>query len=311
MNFQFVMPTRKYRPRPKVNILVGLFSGLIFGLALAFLRESLDKKIKSSDDLEKVTGLPILGMIPRITATKVKKQLDMIAYKMPQSPPAEAFRILATNIRLMFRADEDHVMSITSINSAEGKSTTAANLACTYAQMGKKVLLVDADIRNSSIHNKLQINNKHGLTHYLKGEIDLVGITQPVKKIPGLYAITAGDSDVDPVSLLSHERMSYLTTQGASIFDYVIIDAPPIKGFADSLILTSLATSTILVSREEEMNGKDIKGALSQLRRVKNNIAGFLIINSKTPVANAKYYAKYHKKPKRELLLESNKQSFA
>ena len=306
-----VIPVTKYRPRPKINMLIGLLSGLIFGLAFAFLRESLDKSIKSSDDLEKLTGLPILGMIPRVTKSKIKKQMDMIAYNMPQSAPAEAFRILATNIRLMFRADENHVMLITSVNAGVGKSTTATNIACSYAQMGKKVLLVDADIRNASIHNKLQVNSKHGLTHYLKGEIDLVGITQPVKKVPGLYVITAGDYDVDPVSLLSHERMSYLTTQGGSIFDYVVIDAPPVNGFADALILTSLATSTVLVAREEEMDARSIKGVLSQLRRVKNNVAGFLLINSKSPVANAKYYAKYHNKFKSESLLESKKQSYA
>ena len=306
-----ITPVNRYRPRPKINMLVGLLAGLILGLTLAFLREALDKSIKTSDDLEKLTGLPILGMIPRVTKSKIKKQLDMIAYNLPQSAPAEAYRILATNIRLMFRTDEDHIMLITSVNSGEGKSTTATNIACSYAQMGKKVLLVDADIRNASIHEKLKINNKHGLTHYLKGEIDLVGITQPVKRIPGLYTITAGEYDADPVSLLSHERMSYLTTQGGSIFDYVVIDAPPVKGFADSLILTSLATSTVLVAREEEMDAKSIKGAISQLRRVKNNVAGFLLINSKNPVANAKYYAKYHKKPKKELLLESKEESFA
>jgi len=87
----------------------------------------------------------------------------------------------------------------------------------------------------------------------------LVGITQPVKRIPGLYTITAGQQDVDPVSLLSHERMSYLTTQGGSIFDYVVIDAPPVQGFADSLILNSLATSTILVAREENLEARSIK----------------------------------------------------
>jgi len=241
----------------------------------------------------------------------MKKKLDMFAYKMPQSAPAEAYRILATNIRLMFRPDEDHVMLITSVNSGEGKSTTASNIACSYAQMGKKVLLVDADVRNATLHEKLGISNKHGLTHYLKGEIDLVGITQPVKKIPGLYAITAGKYDEDPVSLLSHERMSYLTTQGGSIFDYVIIDAPPVNGFADSLVLTSLATSTVIVAREEEMDAKAIKTVLGQLRRVKDNVAGFLLVNSKNPVVNEKYYAKYHKKAKKDLLLENKNSSYA
>ena len=306
-----VLPIKKYRPRPKINLLLGLLSGLILGLAFAFLREALDKSVKSTDDLERITGLPILGMIPRVSKSKMKKQLDMIAVKMPQTSVAEAYRILATNIRLMFRNDEDHVMLITSVNSAEGKSTTASNLACSYAQMGKKVLLVDADIRNASLHEKLEITNKHGLTHYLKGEIDLVGITQTVKKVPGLYAITAGAYETDPVSLLSHERMSYLTTQGASIFDYVIIDSPPVGGFADTLVLTSLATSTVIVARENEIDARDVKNTISQLRRVKDNVAGFLIVEVKKPLANDKYYSKYHNKQRKELLLDNDKESYA
>ena len=306
-----VLPGRKYRPKPKMNIMLGLLSGLILGLAFAFLRESLDQSIKSSDDLEKVTGLPVLGMIPRVTKSSMKKELDLIAYKIPHSPAAEAYRILATNIRLMFKKDEDHVMLITSIHSGEGKSTTASNIACSYAQMGKKVLLVDADIRNASLHKKLNISNKRGLSHYLKGESDLVGITQPVKSIPGLYAITAGDYEVDPVSLLSHERMSYLTTQGSTIFDYVINDAPPITGFADTLILSSLATSTLIVAQEDNLDARTIKNVLSQLRRVNNNVSGFLLVNVKNPSVNAKYYSKYHSKNKKKALLENKKLKYA
>lgn len=306
-----VLPVGKYRPRPKMNVMLGLLSGLILGLAFAFLRESLDQSIKSSDDLEKATGLPVLGMIPRVTKSSMKKQLDLIAFKIPHSPAAEAYRILATNIRLMFKNEEGHVMLITSIHSGEGKSTTASNIACSYAQMGKKVLLVDADIRNSSLHKKLNMNNKRGLSHYLKGESDLVGITQPVKSIPGLYAITAGEYEVDPVSLLSHERMSYLTAQGSSIFDYVIIDAPPITGFADTLVLSSLATSTLIVAQEDNLDARTIKNVLGQLRRVKNNISGFLLVNVKNPSVNEKYYSKYHSKNKKKALIENKKFKYA
>ena len=306
-----ITPIGKYRPRPKINILLGLLSGLILGLAFAFLRESLDQSIKSTEDLERITGLPVLGMIPRVTKSSMKKQLDMIAHKVPHAPVSEAYRILATNIRLMFSNEDEHVMLITSIHSGEGKSTTATNIACSYSQMGKKVLLVDADIRNASLHTKLGISNKLGLSHYLKGESDLVGITQPVKKVPGLYAITAGAYQVDPVSLLSHERMSYLTTQGSSIFDYVIIDAPPVSGFADTLVLSSLATSTLIVADENTMEARSIKNVLGQLARVKNNVAGFLLVNVKNPVVSAKYYSKYHDKQKNPVLLENKKLKFA
>ena len=306
-----VTPLTKYRPKPKINVLLGLLSGLILGLALAFLREAMDQKIKSTEDLERLTGLPVLGMIPRVTKSSMRKQLDMIALKMPHTAAAEAYRILATNLRLMFNREEENVMLITSINSDEGKSTTASNIACAYAQMGKKVLLVDADIRSASLHEKLNISNKRGLSHYLKGESDLVGITQPVKNISGLYAITAGKFEADPVSLLSHERMSYLTTQGASIFDYVIIDAPPVTGFADTLVLSSLASSTLIVAREDRMDARSIKNVLGQLSRVKKNVVGFLLVNVKKPEANNKYYSKYHAKQARTHLLEEKKVKYA
>ncbi len=304
-------PFQRYRPKPKLNVALGLFSGLLLGLGLAFLREALDQRIVSSDDLQRISGLPVLGMIPRLSRSVAKKRAGLIAFKNPQSAAAEAFRVLSTNIRFMRENDEERVILVTSVNPEEGKSTTASNIACAYAQMGMKVLLVDADIRNSSLHTKLGISNKKGLTNYLKGEVDLVGITQPVKAVSGLYAITAGDYVHNPVSLLTHERMSYLTSQGASIFDYVIIDAPPVMGFADSLILSSLASSTLIVAQEDGMDGKNIKTTVEQLSRVRNNILGFLLIKSKKSSAETKYYSRYHRKARRQARLAAKKLKYA
>jgi capsular exopolysaccharide synthesis family protein len=306
-----VAPFQRYRPKPKLNIALGLLSGLLLGLGLAFLREALDQKINSSDELQRVSGLPVLGMIPRLSRSAAKKQSGMIAFKYPQSAAAEAFRVLSTNIRFMSGKEDDRVILVTSVRPEEGKSTTASNIACAYAQMGMKVLLVDADIRNSSLHTKLGISNKKGLTNYLKGEIDLVGITQPVKAVSGLYAITAGDYVSNPVSLLAHERMSYLTTQGAKIFDMVIVDAPPVLGFADSLILSSLASSTLIVAKEDGMDSAKIKTTIEQLSRVKNNVLGFLLIKSKNESAETKYYSKYQKKARMHARLAKKKLKFA
>ena len=308
-----VKPIERYRPRPKLNMLLGLFSGLLLGLAYAFLREALDQSIKGSDDLERVSGLPVLGMIPKVTKASIKKQLALVSRKFPQSPAAEAYRIVATNLRFMAGPENERVMLITSVNPQDGKSVTATNIACAYAQMGHKVLLVDADIRNSSLHEKLGINNKLGLSNYLKGEIDLVGITQPVKKIQGLYAITSGDFHVDPVSLLSHERMSYLTTQGATIFDYVIIDAPPVAGFADALVLSSLASATLLVAQEDELNSKHIQQVLKQLSRVTNNVLGFLLVKVNKSKLDTKFYKRYSKKRSKQqkALLSNDKPKYA
>jgi len=291
-----IVPFSKYRPRPKLNMIIGLFSGLLLGLALAFLRDTLDHSIKSPEELERFSGLPVIGMIPRITKSSIKKNLSLISIKSPQSFIAEAYRITSTNIRFMVNPQDKHVMLITSAKPGEGKSTTATNIAISYAKMGLKVLLVDADIRNSSLHRNLKISNKLGLSNYLKGEVDLVGITQPVKKIQGLYAITAGAYNPDPVSLLSHERMSYLTTQGASIFDYVIIDAPPVEGFADTLILSSLASSTIIVAKENSIESKRMHHVLKQLARVKHNVLGFLLVDVKKTNIKSKYYSRYQGK---------------
>lgn len=307
-----IVPFLKYRPRPKLNMIIGLFSGLLLGLGLAFLRDALDHSIKSPEELERFSGLPVIGMIPRITKSSLKKNLSLISIKSPQSFIAEAYRITSTNIRFMVNPQDKHVMLITSAKPGEGKSTTATNIATSYAKMGLKVLLVDADIRNSSLHRNLKISNKLGLSNYLKGEVDLVGITQPVKKIQGLYAITAGAYNPDPVSLLSHERMSYLTTQGASIFDYVIIDAPPVEGFADTLILSSLASSTIIVAKENNIESKRTHHVLKQLARVKNNVLGFLLVDVKKTNVNSKYYSRYQgKSAKKKALLEEKNASYA
>ncbi len=292
-----VTPHNKYRPNTKINLLLGLLSGLLLGLALAFLREALDKSVKSADDLKRLTGLPVLATIPHARRLMAKR-LPKIVAKIPNAPVAEAYRILSANIRFMAGKQNERVMLITSVSPEEGKSTTASNIACSYAQMGMKVLLIDADLRKPSLHQKLRLPNKSGLGNFLAGENDLVGITQPVKDVDGLYAITAGSLNKDPVSLLSHERMAYLTSQAATRFDYVIIDSPPVTGFADTLILSSLASSTLIVAREGNMDSRAIKHVLEQLYRVKNNVIGFLVVDSKNTKTDKKYYSKYYRKNK-------------
>jgi capsular exopolysaccharide synthesis family protein len=305
-----VTPINRYRPKPKLNIMLGLLSGLILGLGFAFLRESLDKTISSAEDLAKISGFPVLGKIPRVKSP-AKKELEMITSTDPSSPVAEAYRVLATNIRLLLDKHEERILLVTSVNPEEGKSISATNIACTYAQMGKKVLIIDADIRHASLHETLGLNNKRGLTHYLKGESDLVGITQPVMGIQGLFGITAGDSKVDPVSLLSHERMSFLTSQGGTIFDYVIIDAPAIAGYADTLVLSSLATSTLIVTKEDTMEAGSIKQALEQIRRIKNNVFGFLVVNVKNLPNNTNNNTYKKSESVKNKLIETKKVNFA
>ena len=282
-------PRRKFRPNPKLNILVGTMAGLLLGLGLAFLRDSLDQSIKSSDDLEKFTGLSVLGTIPKPDRSS-KRNLSLAAHMAPNSRFAEAYRIFAANMRFQSNQEEDQVLLVTSAMEGEGKSTTACNLACSYAQMGLRVLLIDADLRLPSIHKKIGIPNTTGLSDYLGNETDLVGITQTIKAITNLFVITAGGYKDDPMRMLSSEKMAYLISQASERFDFVIIDSAPASGLAETLVLSSLATRTLVVTDEMNMKSQSerIKQTVDSLSRIKQNVCGFLLVNAKDSVQGRK-----------------------
>lgn len=299
-----IIPFDKYRPRMKLNLIIATFFGLTLSIGLVFLRESLkSQSINSFEELERKFSLPVLGRIPRIRKRSIKKQLDMIISKVPYDPVSEAYQILAANVQLMLGNVNDRVVLITSVFAAEGKSVTALNIASAYALMGKRVLLIDADIRKPSLHKKTSLSNETGLSDYLKGETNIEGITQPVNSIQGLFIITAGKVESDPVSLLSNVRMKYLVKQGTTIFDYVIIDGPPVVGFADTLLLSSIATSTLIVAQEKKLDAGKINFVLKKLERVKKNIIGFSLINVKDPEAGNKYYFDYRERLNQSMLI--------
>lgn len=291
-----ILPIDKYRPNHKVNLLLGAFAGFILGLCLVFLREALDKNYKTHTELEAKTGLPVLGRIPQ-SKHHVNQELDMIVSQNPDDPISEAYRILSANIQLITSRLNKRIVLITSPHSGEGKSVTASNVACAYAKMGKKVLLIDADIRKPSLHRRFSLDNNKGLSNYLKGETNFSGITQHIKKIGGLFIITGGENHNDPVSLLSNGNMEHLTEQGAKYFDYVIIDAPPVIGFADTLLLTSFATATLIVSRHQNLEAQELQLVINKLSLIKLNLIGYLLVNVKNPEAQNTFYSNYKNAP--------------
>ena len=227
---------------------------------------------------------------------KTQQKLNKIVSDIPYDPISEAYQILSANIQLMLEGSSQKTILVTSVQAGEGKSVTASNIACAYALMGKRVLLIDADIRKPSLHNKLEIENKMGLSDYLKGDTNIMGITKPFKAVNGLYVITAGRIEQDPVSLLSHDRMKYLINQGSRIFDYIILDAPPAVGFADTMILSSMVNSTLIVAKEKLLDKRKISFVLKKLERISNNVIGFLLVDVKEAEAKDKYYFDYRNK---------------
>jgi capsular exopolysaccharide synthesis family protein len=288
--------TDMFRPNRKLNMIIGSLVGLLLGFGAALLRETLNQTVASITELQALSGLPILGTIPRMR-NMAESTLALSTARDMASPFAEAYRVAAANLRFILPEGFPRVTLITSVNPAEGKSTSATNIALSQAQTGMKVLLIDADLRRPSLHFKLGLPNAKGLSNFLAGETDIANATQPSREVKGLYIITAGTLMVDPVRMLSSPAMAKLVNLAIQHFDSIIIDGPPVTGFADAIFLSSLAQATVLVADEDHINRKRLLNTIEQLRRVKQNIAGFLMIRSQEDVVDYRYYDRYQRKP--------------
>lgn len=290
-----VKPIKKYRPRPALNLILGLLSGLFLGLGLAFLREALDQSMRSTEDLQRITGLPVLGLIPQPKRIK-EKEMSMATVLKPNTPFSEAYRVLSANVRFTLGDQHGKVLLVTSSLPNEGKTTTVCNMACAYAQMGMKVLLIDADLRKPTVAKKLRIYNKRGLSNFIEGEDDLLSVTQQIKAVKGLYVITSGSCLGDVIGMISHEKMRFLITQAEQKFDFVIVDSPPVGGFADTLLLSSLVSSTLIVADESKLHLAKVRHTMTQLMRIKSTVVGFLLLNSSNPLVTDSRYEKHYRK---------------
>lgn len=269
------VPYEKHKPKLRNNVAFGLLLGLMLGMGTAFLREFMDDTLKGSDELEKTTGLPVLGLLPNIKSQS-EDQVALLAHTEPRSPFAEAIRSLRTSLKFSTQYGAPRITFITSSNPSEGKSSIALNLATAYAQVGSKVLLIDADLRNPSIHHLLKLDNLEGLTNYLAGAGDAAEIGRPCL-VKQLRVVTSGPIPPDPVELLSGKRMTELLEVSMGEFDYIIIDGPPVIGLADALVLSNLADATILTVQAGKTRKASLMAALKRLERTSGNIIGTLL----------------------------------
>ena len=290
---QATAPTKKFKPSLKTNLVFGLLLGLLLGMGIAFLREFVDDSIKDSGTLERISGLPVLSQLPEIKNLSAKK-LAMQTALEPRSPLAEAIRSLRTSLRFSTRNGSPHSTFITSSGATEGKSTIALNLATAYAQAGGKVLLIDADLRNPSIHKLLELENLQGLTNYLaNAQTNNDDISQPCM-IKQLRVITSGPIPPDPVELLSGNKMVDLLEKASQDYDHIIIDGPPVLGLADSLVLANLAEATIVTVEAGKTRKANLLDSLKRLERANANLLGSVITRisrSVNPDYNQKYYS--------------------
>ncbi len=283
------VPLFPYKPRLALNAAIGLLAGIVLGLGIVFLMESMDDSIKFADEVEKLLQVPLLGVIPKIKDKKATSaSLAMMVHDDPRGQMAEAYRSVRTALQFSTADGAPRRLVLTSTTKSEGKSTTALALAINFAQMGSKVVLIDADMRNPTTHKYLNLPNTAGLSNYLSGHGKPGEITR-MTPIDNLMVITAGPIPPSPVDLLTGVRlgelMDLLEVRGA---DYIIFDGPPVLGLADAIVLGNQVHSVLFVAQASQTRKSHIKDAFRRLR-----MAGIVpcgVVLTKTTAQNTAYY---------------------
>ncbi len=266
------LDTSPVEPRTKRNIAVGLLAGLLLGLALAILREVLDKSVRAPEELENAAGAPVLGLLPN---NPDAAKAPLITGGRGQSATVEAFRKLRTNVRF---ADSAHPLSVVVVTSAlpdEGKSLTAANLAISFARKEANVLLVEGDLRRPKIADYFGLEGSVGLTNVLVGEVALSEVLQPAGA--GLTVLAGGSIPANPAELLDSLAMGELMQTLRASYDLVIFDSPAVLPVTDAVILAAASDGVLLVTKYGKTTKAQVSAAVKSLSAVGARLLGTVL----------------------------------
>lgn len=298
-----LVPNKPFKPNAPLNVALGGVLGLFLGILSSFLFEFVNDKVRTSDELEKLTSLPILGIIPRMRGTGLDADIKraMISNLDPTSAVAEAFRFMTTMLMFATRTGLPHTLNITSALPSEAKSSTCVNLATSLGQMGKRVLLIDADLRKPTAHQRFKLDNTVGLSSYLTYQAELEEAVQDTN-IKNVQLLTAGPIPPNPVELLASDRLETLLGLAPEFFDVIIFDSPPTIGLSDAFILSNRVNATILVAASGQARRRIILDTLKRLRRANANLIGVIFTKVKGKAGHGYgygygYYA-HERKPK-------------
>lgn len=281
-------------PNVRLNLVLGLLAGLVAGIAIVFLRKVLDTRIRGEIDLRRLTDLPVLGGISFDSDASKKPLLTQAAI---QSPRAESFRQLRTNLQFAHVSHNSKTILMTSSLPGEGKSTTATNLAIALAQAGQSVALIDADLRRPMVADYLGLERGAGLTTALIGRADVGDLLQKWGD-DNLFVLTSGQVPPNPSELLGSERMRELLLTLEEAFDAVIIDAPPLLPVTDAAVLAQQVGGVVLVVGSQKVRTTDLEKSLAALEMVNADVLGIVLnrLPAKGPDAYAYGYYSYDAK---------------
>ena len=307
-----LVPAAPFRPSLKRNLLLGLLTGLLLGLALAALIEFLDRTIKGGEELERILRVPTLAVIPDIASdgrsygyfrryygqsaqgygqkSAGKKgsrrwlekrtsddnaTIELLPHSHPRLAVAEVYRSLRTALMLS-TADELRLIAITSAEAGEGKTSTTSNLAVVMAQLGKNVLLIDADLRKPRQHKIFRVSNRLGLVSHLTTGAELDSILGRTS-IPNLFLCPSGPVPPNPSELLSSERMEKFLELVRSRFDFVIVDTPPALAVTDAILTGAMCDGVVLCCRAGFLQREGARAVREKLRIAEVRVLGAVL----------------------------------
>lgn len=282
------------------DVMIFMIIGIVIGSTYVLIMNMFDTTIKTIEEVENEFKLPVLTSIPiytdKIKTTKNGDNEELIAHLDAKSPISETFRTLRTNIQFINNKNELKIILVTSTLPKEGKSFISANLAITFAQMGKKVILVDADMRKGRQNVIFKVAQKPGLSNYLlsvnaNSKTNISNYVQNTQ-VDGLSLLPAGDIPPNPSELLVSETMINTVETLRNEYDIVVLDGPPTELVTDSLILTRIVDSTIIVTACKETKKGNLHRIIKNIQNVGGKISGIVV--NKMNVSKKKYMQKYY-----------------
>lgn len=271
------VPKKPLNRSPLSNVMGGLAIGVVLGIALAFLREYLDDTVKTKDDLEAASGLTAIGLVPALTDWKKREATPLISVMQPRSPAAEAYRSVRTSVEFLGLDQPLGSIQVTSALASEGKTSTLANLAVTFARAGQRVIVLCCDLRRPRVHEFFGLSNRVGFTSVLLGDAPMANAIQKADRELPIGLVASGPLPPNPAELLASKRAVEVIEELDRRCDLLLIDSPPVLPVTDALVISGLVDGVLLVAGAGSSTKRGVKRSAELLRQVDAPLIGSIL----------------------------------
>ena len=291
-----VLEDERISPNAKRMLSLSLILGLVASFALIWLQRTLRVVVEDPDKIEARLGLPVYATIPHSKAEVGLSRLlkagksrgELLAIAQPEDDAVESLRSLRTTMHFALLGASNGSLLITGSSQAVGKSFVSKNLGAVLAQSGKRVIIIDADLRKGHLHREFDLNREIGVSEFISGDVDLRAIIKPTS-LPGLAVVTTGQRPPNPSELLMHRRFADLLDELGARYDTVIVDAPPILAVSDAAIIGRLTGATLLVARAGQHPIRELEQAVKRLKQAGVEVKGFVFNDMDTTRQRYRY----------------------